>query len=155
MLLPQVSWDIADELEGKLKGIDYRITHYEPARDFLFSDQQSADQLQRFFENCVRLKGHPDAYPRPIDFESTLYWADEKSNWTFVVYSDRCSKFVRGACCHTEFRFKETAVKQFGFTSFTDIVAVDHTKLWDQNLSVMNDRRPRARTRACVRLHAD
>ena len=154
-VMPQVPWSIADELEKKLEGIDYRITHYEPVRDFLFSEQQSADRLQKFFQDRVRLRDHPDAYPRPINFESTLYWADQQSNWTFVVYSDRCSKFVREACCHTEFRFKETGVKQFGFTSFSDIVAVDHTKLWDENLTVMNNLRPRARTRARIRLHVD
>ena len=154
-VLPQVPWTIADELEEKLKGIDYRITHYEPVRDFLFSEQQSADRLQKFLQNRVRLKGHPDAYPRPINFESTLYWADQQSNWTFVVYSDRCSKFVRGACCHTEFRFNETGVKQFGFTSFSDIVAVDHTKFWEDNLIVINNPSPRARTRVRVRLYVD
>ena len=154
-VMPQVPWSIADELEKKLEGIDYRITHYEPARDFLFSEQQSADRLQKFFQDRVRLRGHPDAYPRPINFESTLYWADQQSNWTFVVYSDRCSKFVREACCHTEFRFNETGVKQFGFTSFSDIVAVDHTKLWDEKLIVIDNPSPRARTRARVRLHVD
>ena len=154
-VLPQVPWSIADELEKKLEGIDYRITHYEPARDFLFSEQQSADRLQKVFQDRVRLRDHPDSYPRPICFKGTLYWADEESNWTFVVYSDRCSKFVRGACCHTEFRFNETGVKQFGFTSFSDIVAVDHTKLWEENLIVINNPSPRARTRVRVRLHVD
>ena len=154
-VLPQVPWSIADELENKLEGIDYRITHYEPVRDFLFSEQQAADRLQKFFQDRVLLRGHPDAYPRPINFESTLYWADEESNWTFVVYSDRCSKCVRGACCHTEFRFNEAGVKQFGFTSFSDIVAVDHTKLWDENLTAMNKPRPRARTREHIRPHVD
>ena len=151
-VMPQVPWDIADELDKKLEGVDYRISHYEPARDFLFSEQHLADRLQKVFQDRVRLRGHPDSYPRPICFKGTLYWADEESNWTFVVYSDRCSKFVREACCHTEFRFNEAGVKQFGFTSFSDIVAVDHTKLWDENLIVMNNPSPRARTRVRIRL---
>ena len=43
-VLPQVPWSIADELEEKLEGIDYRITHYQPVRDFLFSELSTAEQ---------------------------------------------------------------------------------------------------------------
>ena len=120
------------EIAAQIATDDLLVVRFDPCRDHIEPDQQSADIGADYFQKHAIQR---NVMTETLMVGNTTYSARHRGRTVLVIYSTKLCKATGEYCVHIEIRIKGGAkLKGMGLGTIRQILDFDHEAFWEKHL---------------------